>query len=217
MTSQVNEIFEAFAQAKDALSELPKVRGELFAITVIDNQDKVIAELKAKLEASEAKASALEVERDDAGFRELEANEKLENILKAVGVVTDTLSAKVKEVKPEPEVEQVQDKPEVEEVRSFTDYDNTAYTLPVIPEGKYPTEVHMNEDGVLHLVPIAEVPQEPSAEEVQAAPRPFEDWHDKPYSVSWKDFINGGGRRPYWLNDHDIEQDHAERNTTSVS
>jgi len=201
--SQVNEIFEAFAQAKDALSELPKVREELLeaqaavddAITVIDNQDKVIAELKAKLEASEAKALALEVERDDAGFRELEANEKLENILKAVGVVTDTLSAKVKEVKPEPEAAPVQDKSEVE-------------------------EVHMNEDGILYLVPIAEVipvPQEPSAEEVQVEPRPFKDWYDKPYAVSWKDFINGGGHRPNWLNDHDIELDHAERNTTSVS
>jgi hypothetical protein len=204
-----NDLISSFRQAAEALEKLPQLQEShsqkeaalaqateynTHLLSTIETLTTSINELKGRVRS-------LEVERDDAGFRELEAKDKLEALLRTLSAVAGTASAAVKEHTPQPEVIEPSAAAEVE---------TKVVEAPSEPisavDGKYGNPYTDFNVDAPEPKPTAGEWHAPRIEEV-TQPLPFLNIpaQDKPDSVSWKDFVAGGGRRPFWVTDEMME------------
>jgi hypothetical protein len=105
----VHEILNAITEAKTALDREPVLQSRITELEHnLDKSQRHAQELELKLmernatiDALQSKCRSLEVERDDMGFRELEAQDKLDalrNVVKTFTAAAESLMPKVVEV-----------------------------------------------------------------------------------------------------------------------
>lgn len=167
---------------------------------------------KRTIEELSSKVRSLEVERDDAGFRELEAQDKLNTLLNTIrGSIEDLAKAEyaVNPPKPvEPASPAVSDAsvPMTEPSPSALNVpitegeratDPTVQSAPVVSENSAPNTA--NPDAT------SPEPYQPFASQAPVDPTPPSPpylgltYHSKPDAMTWETWVAGGGEKPHWL------------------
>jgi hypothetical protein len=203
-----NDIISSFRLAAEALEKLPQLQeshsqkeAALAQATEYNNHLlSTIETLTTSINELKNQVRSLEVERDDAGFRELEAKDKLEALLRTLSAVAGTASAAVKEHTTQPEVAEPSAAAEVTTEVVEAPITTEATSTTGHEDMQKPTVIISSDDGPMdewHAPRIEEVTQ----------PLPFLNTPpmDKPDGTSWKDFVAGGGRRPFWVTDEMME------------
>src|SRR6266699_1787674 len=105
MSSDINNFLQSMVEAKTALDAMPELRRELEQLKrlvhiqgeTIANRELHIHNLKQSEQTLTQKLRSVEAERDDAGFRHLESEDKVQGLLKhlhsAIAAGLETISA----------------------------------------------------------------------------------------------------------------------------
>ena len=195
----INDILATLTEAKDALEKLPELREEIRR----EREDNIRAEselhtaldanlkLQATIDELNAKVRSLEVERDDASFRELETADRL-NAAKArlqaiIGSATDVLSQVEPPKAPEP----------TKAEGPISGSDTVVNQEPNSGLGVANSPEFIGEVKTDTLAPPAPPVETHIPAYVPQPYRGFRVW-DRPDGVSWEEFVNGGGEAPSW-------------------
>lgn len=218
-TQTYQDFFEAMASAKAAMDKLPTVEDALrskeydlhLKQQAFDELEVRFANMLEEMNGLKDKVRSLEVERDDAGFRELEALEKLEMVLGTMRMVHGAMADTLTTAKPKAE--------------ATTTVEPDTTTIPSVeptlvqPVQEPVDQIHVASNGAEIVAEPSPTPTitdwgEPKIMEVaEPGLKPYVGMpgFDKPNSVSWADFLAGGGIRPYWLTDEEVERDAVAR------
>lgn len=180
MNTNVSDILNAIAEAKLATERVPELEAKVRELQdalerKTQSADRLVDDLSKSTESNaelRGTIRSLEVERDDYGFRLIEAEDKL----KKVAAVFGTVAAEVKsaEVEVAKSASPLSDSPSVGEISSIQEVGNTS--------------VHATCQGDAGDWP---------------KPKPYDGrthWQ-KPDSMSWGEWHDGGGATPYWYTD----------------
>jgi|ERR1700734_1572256 len=171
----VHEILNAITEAKTALDREPVLKSRITELEHnLDKSQRHAQELELKLmernatiDALQSKCRSLEVERDDMGFRELEAQDKLD----ALRNVVKTFTAAAESLMPHP-VEVAQAKPVSEPVTigsaATGSFSNTPVTENAPPTTPYPLTQDVSEAGQSES-PLPQSSAPTNVEEVQSS------------------------------------------------
>jgi len=183
--------------------------------------------LKEDLNNASLAARTIGAERDEAQFRTLELEEKLQSISSVMGKALG-LVVPPQDKPAEPEVERTPEPSHVDEMKGTTismpasgDADHTyevAWRLALVREEAYrhtyaeapevvsPSNPFETSDGYTPVPPATSTSEEPSAQPIaDTAALPFagREWKSKPPQMTWKEFVSLGGERPYWMTEHE--------------
>ncbi len=227
---RVNSFVGDLVQMAQAFEELPRVKDELFhsraelsgALNTVQSLELRIIDLKVELEDRASTIRALEVARDDAELRFLEADEKASKVLGMLDNIKDqalvaTKTLEVPKPQPEPVAEVVQSMEEVqaqpvETHSSPWEGNGGGMSQPLTPDPVYPAlpgqseagptvQVRSNETGSAAtsatVSQTENVFQQPMIESLQATAKAglFAGlrYYDYPSYVRHDDWINNGG------------------------
>jgi len=205
----VHEILNAITEAKTALDREPVLQSRITELEHnLDKSQRHAQELELKLmernatiDALQSKCRSLEVERDDMGFRELEAQDKLD----ALRNVVKTFTAAAESLMPKP-VEVAQAEP-VSEPVTITLKEGESTPIPTTPPPPL-SEAGQSASPLSQSATTSQVSETISGGNATATPttdaplpKPYE---GKTYSqvglyIEHSDWINGGGTDvDYW-------------------
>jgi len=204
------------------------------ARALLPNLELELQRVKGQLEQSQNHAQALELkcrdyrdqidqlntkvrqtqgERDEAMFRELETNERLDKLVEAIGGVRRDLNNTIgdlgsMEASAKPKPEPVSASP-TQETASSTTAASSLTSAPTTDVASGPGESAGDPTVVGEHTSPQPVASEPAASQasVVGTDRPYDGmgyWH-KPSDVTWRTFFAGGGIRPSWLSDADLD------------
>jgi hypothetical protein len=203
----VHEILNAITEAKTALDREPVLQSRITELEHnLDKSQRHAQELELKLmernatiDALQSKCRSLEVERDDVGFRELEAQDKLD----ALRNVVKTFTAAAESLMPKPvEVAQAEPVSEAVPIRDVPEpspgFDHMGYrTDPVSEAGQSASPLpssatitqasEMTDSARATATPTTDAP----------LPKPYE---GKTYSQVFGSEYNTGCDRDTWVN-----------------
>lgn len=244
--SDIGNIIETLAQAKTALEENPNLKTEIESLKAqlnsmaqahADLQDKHVALYNDHDEAC-IKVTELEASLEAARFQELAANKKLNKLAEIVG---EALHEALPAVEPvvEPVVEVVDTTPDVgvitesevipehvwNDIETDSPQDDTAQppveptvnpTIESPPVGPSIGEPILSSGGS-EVTPFVTNPiAEPKPESIQSLPNYGKPYSFKPNSCTWREWIEGGGQRPWWLTEEVLGQmDQAPQSAAS--
>lgn len=108
--STVDEMITQLAAGRDAIAKVPNLEARIRDLehtnenyrTSVQRLEENIIGYKREIEAKSSTIRSLEVERDDAGFRELEAQDRLTTLLRALETVSGSLAGAVASATPKP-------------------------------------------------------------------------------------------------------------------
>lgn len=233
MSTNINELMNVLASAKEAQDAVPAMRNELARLTraleasqsEADRYKRASEDIGVELHSAKSLASKLGDERDEAMFHALELEEKLGSITKvlgsALGLVEPPAASPVKAAEPAPKTEehpapQAQTHSATDTYHAYEpihtyDHDDRA-PKPAAPEVASPSPNPSPEPEANPANPAASTPT--SSSEVEASTSegsssthttdskpPYQGvrWQDKPGYLSWSNFIDQGGEKPYWM------------------
>ncbi|MGI0079622.1 MAG: hypothetical protein ACRECH_08355 [Nitrososphaerales archaeon] len=199
MIITINDFHEVMTQAKEAQEQLPMLQTQLEAA------NKLISSLQLKVDVLEnevdenaktistlnTQVRSLEVERDEAGFRQLEVEDRLNN-LNGIMAGLHTALGEVLTQKDVKAKMQEQAKAQVQSSEPDPSIGHNSQVERPIVWDEPETKAVENQP-----------PATPGLEYLG-----HETWR-KPNDVSWKTFVAGGGQRPYWLSDSVLENNVA--------
>lgn len=221
--STVNDVFDAFIKASEALKELPSVKATLENVTadrdgalhqleaaesVIKSHEDEIAALKAKIEQTEAALS-------DATFRHREVSTTLDNLRGILGVVPVVESKPVGEVTPSAASTETQPVPESipavtgDEVASESGQGQSALGESYPPDFRpshveltLPVAAESTLIGMSQSVTTPSALPETHASDIVANSQPHlgQGYWLKPNDMSWDRWISLGGDKAPWMN-----------------
>lgn len=234
MNDQAYSFFQFMADAKEAMEKNPQLeerhaqREEELqqATATIAGFKARVVDLQSTIEELTAKVRSLEVERDEAGFRELEVKESLEALLRTFRVVSGTVGEAIEKYSPKPAepsmatLEQMgktdETAPEAQPTTEPVSAEDTT-TESAVSDGSVTYKDDSPELSVKQIsddidnATTTELPTEPIqhqlTEYIPSQPYTNIQPQDKPHDVSWKDFVSGGGRRPFWVTDEMMNYD----------
>lgn len=188
--TNIHDILATLGEAKQALDAQPHLEGRIRELeNNLSERERHNAELELtihnlrdELSALNTKLAGVEAARDEAMFRELEAEDKAEKALSVVRKVLGEAQDYVAAVTPQPEPVKEPEPTAAAEYTTKVFSDSEAK-----PEGSGPAEPKSEPTA-----PITE-PTQPS--------RPYADtphWM-KPNELSWHDFVEGGGEKAPWM------------------
>lgn len=191
MSPNVGNFVHDLVEMAKAMETLPQVQAELDrAIGQIEEYAKQVQRLemiaierKAEIDNLHSRIRSLEVERDDASFRVLEAEDKAHNVLamaKAARVSLDQITGLLDPPKPEPEPVQPPVSEVVQSIEPQSQGQGEGNPLPVMEH----SQTGSNAPETTALAPSAVLPSGPYANKR---------YHDHPVYVSLWDWIDGGG------------------------
>ena len=193
--TQVHDILDAINEARTALDERPQLKSYIQELETNLRQSQTHAQAlevniqgyKSDISGLTDKIRSLEVERDDAGFRELEAQDKLDALRNVVLGVHTTLEKTL------PKAEPIVEAPVVNEVAPQAG--TTSVTIEPTPE---PTPGSTLYGSSYVLVPETQAQSNPIP-----TPEPNRPYSGKAYNeqpmVSRTEWIEGGGTDyGYW-------------------
>ncbi|MGH7239637.1 MAG: hypothetical protein ACREHG_06175 [Candidatus Saccharimonadales bacterium] len=203
MIITINDFHEVMTQAKEAQEQLPVLQTQLEAA------NKLISSLQLKVnvlenEANEnaktistfnTKVRSLEVERNEADFRQLEVEDRLNNLNGIVAglhtALGEVLTQKVVQQDAKAKMQaQAQSQAQASEPEPSIGH-NSQVESPIVLDEPETQAVENQPPTTLGLEYLG-----------------HETWR-KPNDVSWKTFIAAGGQRPYWLSDSVLESNVA--------
>jgi hypothetical protein len=197
----VHEILNAITEAKTALDREPVLQSRITELEHnLDKSQRHAQELELKLmernatiDALQSKCRSLEVERDDMGFRELEAQDKLD----ALRNVVKTFTAAAESLMPKP-VEVAQAEP-VSEAVSVTLKEGESTPIPTTPPPPL-SEAGQSASPLPSPVTSGEPKSEPSSVNYSA---PTDATSTKPYEGKTYSQVFGGSinacNRDEWI------------------
>lgn len=207
----IQDMIETLAAAKVAMEENPNLKAKVEHLgKSLDEMDSTHQELQAQHSAvvsarDEAinRIQKLEAELEAARFRELASNTKLDKLV-------SSFRGLVEEVSPTPD-------PVTEPVAVETAPVLTTSTSEAAPSDRIEAVSSEATQPQPDEVNVPEVKIEPErtaqAEQPTAVtevpqPRPYANRAPsfKPESVTWPEWIDGGGNRPWWLTDGDLNK-----------
>lgn len=215
MSNEMN-LVENFRKAAEALESLPILQENLSlkeaelttAEARLTDLTATVNNLQASIEALTTQVRSLEVERDDAAFREVETKDKLSNLLATFKSISGLVSETIEENEPKPEPVA-----EPEPATSLPEIASALTEHPPLGESTVATDTVLGNTPTEWTTPIVEELAKVGVTKLigeisQTSPNPhyWEDTNpqDKPSAVSWKEFFAGGGRRPFWVTDEMI-------------
>ncbi len=193
----VAAVLESLGEAKSAYEAVPGLRQRIDELeAALADRDRTIRNTSHDLEETmtakaqvEAKLQATEVERDQYFFRAEEAADKLSKMASVLGVAAS----------PEP-VTQAPPKTEVPEP--------AAAPSPAIPEDREgdvtsnPTSATATtSDTSSGTVPLALVESANTGGDRPYLGKPY---YERPSGMSWQEWSEKGGERPYWVTQQDV-------------
>lgn len=242
MSTNINELMNVLASAKEAQDAVPAMRNELARLTraleasqsEANRYKQASEDIGVELHSAKSLASKLGDERDEAMFHALELEEKLGSITKvlgsALGLVEPPAAREIKatEEAPTPKTEEHPAPQAQAQTHSATDtyhayepihsYDHDNWApKPVAPEvastpNPSPEADRLSgqqgyTDSLTASTPTSSLEVEASTPTADAsghtpeAKPPYQGvrWQDKPGYLSWSNFIDQGGEKPYWM------------------
>lgn len=221
--SNIQNILSALQEAKEAQDMVPDLKAQIRDLQrLLDERTQAVSRLEDDLNSSRSahasakdKISSLEVERDSYGFRAIDAEEKLEQILSLVGPKAPPVVSEPEPASPVPADTSPANAPVA---NVATGGNSEAPVEPVTAATVTPTPavVYSADVGVPTSVPMdpptASTSPNPSptvpsstASDTPAAsmpeptpPKPYADqrYWEKPDTISWADWRQGGGQMP---------------------
>ena len=215
------DIFDTFIAAKQALDQLPAIKEELHTVrndlteahARVADRDELIEIYKLELESLKASLTAKEAELASATFRETEATGKLNSLrdILGVGVGSPVAPAATSVVT---ESVAVESNPKVAPVLAPAETPfpiaQEAHAQAQEPEGltqrtylsETPTAISPAPDGV--DTAVAAMGTDPSAPANGATPETTKPHANKPYwdkptTMGWGEWSNGGGEVAPWM------------------
>ena len=202
--TQINDIIETLAAAKSALDENPvlreqikTLRQEYVHLQAINQrlQDKHTDLYDEHTEAC-IKVTELEASLESARFQQLDTSRKLNKLVSSLREDIDEVDPQLTQ----PSINPAELVAEPEPVG-------------VITEPKFePNPEDIAKSQMALYQPPAELdksePETPSDAETESVPllysgRPYS---FKPDSISWREWVTGGGQRPWWLTDQELDK-----------
>ena len=234
--SDIGNIIETLAIAKTALEENPVLKSQLEDMRAhIAKLEDAHMQLQAKHadlhnnhDEACIKVTELEASLEAARFQELAANKKLNKLAEIVGEdLHEALPPVEPVVEPEPVLvdqsanlgiitksavipEHVWDDIETDLPQDDTAQSSTEPTenpTPEVVSGAEPSpEPTLSSEGT-EVTPFVTNPiAEPRAESSQSKPYYGRPYSFKPNSCTWREWIEGGGQRPWWLTEDVLGQ-----------
>ena len=208
MTNAPNDIISAFATMSQAYEQVPKLEAQIAELTSANElhlyEASVRAETISKLETEIIQyldtISDLRKSLEEATFRELLAQEKLDKVMGLVvslsGVVSEPVKSTVND-RPDFRVKSSEDKP--------VETPPVDLTTVQVESSPAPAETSPSD---LESSAVVEPTNQPwwTKPTPQPDPKAFigTNWCDKPTGIDWDDFTAGGGHVPEWKL-HEIE------------
>ena len=223
MTQDVYNILSAITEAKNALEREPQLQSRITELERSLNQSQSHAQeletriigYKSNIDHLNEKVRSLEVERDDMGFRELEASDKLD----ALRMVVKSFMANAESHMPKP-VEVKKDLVDAGPLHVFTPETGGAATgsysnpSPEPTQPPHPIEATGQSESPLSSSATTTQVSETTAgatstathSESAPSPKPYEGkthtevFGDHKYHVSFSEWLAGGGSENGWQN-----------------
>lgn len=147
-----------------------------------------ITSYKRQIEELTNKVRSLEVERDDYGFRQMQAEDTVEKLRKVLGNLTNEVGDALRaSEKPKPE-------------GAATANNEPAPSVPNEPQASVHGDGTTSSEPQIRTEPKAIDPwPAPTADPSPPLPYAGMKYSDRPFNVSWDDFVAGGGQKPYWM------------------
>lgn len=221
MTMQVHDILSAITEASGALQREPQLQSRVVELERSLNTSQThaqelelrIASYKDEIASLNGKVRSLEVERDDAGFRELEAIDKLDdlrNMVKAFQANVEVVMPKVVHVAEATSLVEMKEAVKPESLlplpETSTQNQSSLGDRPNVTEVSYQSGKlsGQSESPLSAISTKAQSPAAPlTAESMESVlqPRPYEgktysqvrdENYDRPF-ITYFDWIDGGG------------------------
>lgn len=228
MTTPIESMIETLAAAKTAMEENPHLKATIAELE--DMLNKTLAEHEALAHDHESTSRALtaameqiestEAELEQARFRELAVGKKLNKLV-------SSFNAAISEVDPQPMAQSgpkptmVHDDATVLELEQGNDKlqatidEHTTAIEPSSTEVEAEREFKATEDSLIEeasemlsqpntIASVATTP--PQIERTAKAEQPYAGlpFSFKPDRVTWPEWVDGGGNRPWWLTDVEL-------------
>jgi hypothetical protein len=234
--SDIGNIIETLAIAKTALEENPVLKSQLEDMKAhIAKLEDAHMQLQAKHadlhnnhDEACIKVTELEASLEAARFQELAANKKLNKLAEIVGeALHEALPPVEPVVEPEPvlvdqsaNVGVITESAVIPEhvwndIETNSQQDDTPQppveptenpTIESPPVGPSIGEPILS-SGDSEMIPFVTNPiAEPKPESIQSKPHDGKPYSFKPNSCTWREWIEGGGQRPWWLTEDVLDQ-----------
>lgn len=205
--SNIHEILATLSEAKQAVDAQPQLERRIHELSEtlanrerhVGNLEATIHELREELAALNTKLAGVEAARDEAMFRELEAEDKAEKALSVVRRVLGEAREYVEAVTPAPEPvkePEVQAQPQDHmKAAEYTDKLEAVAAAEAQPEKPGPS---VDTAGDHPNVTVASSVENAHVEQGPAQPYAGKAYWDKPSDVSWTDWVAAGGDPAPW-------------------
>lgn len=214
--SRTQGLFAELLEGARALEERPALEAKIadaqsardYAMATAKFAEERYAALAADYDRIKAELATKEAELAQATFREKEAGDKLEVLVDAFKSVSRKVNESVELVAPEP-------KPELESMPAPTPVADTSTTSTTAGEvstdlpGTYPwnkpevTEVAVTSNPDPISVASTDTGMPSTVDTSASKPHADKPYWFKPDSLTWREWIDGGGERAPWLKDGD--------------
>lgn len=210
-----NSLVHDLVEMAKAFEELPFIRAQLLDAEAISKRDGEtiarlelrIMELKITQDELNAKIARLEVERDDASFRELVAIDRGDGAVAALKTIFSSVGETLKALQPEPKVE-----PVVEQYREQArplefSTPSPVEAEPIGSQGSTQVSGESAADPIADPVPqtgTETVSEASSSEQSTHGPYYGLRYHNVPVFITYWDWIEGGGTEAdyHWRPSH---------------